>query len=70
MTDISELRELGIEDLQQRVGDVDEQVFRLRIQRSMGKTDAPNKMRELRRERARLKTLIRERELAEPAKGD
>ena len=70
MTDISELRELGIEDLQQRVGDVDEQVFRLRIQRSMGKTDAPNKMRELRRERARLKTLIRERQLAEPAKGD
>lgn len=70
MTDISELRELGAEDLQQRVGDLDEQVFRLRIQRSMGKTDAPNKMRELRRERARLKTLIRERELAERAKGD
>ena len=70
MTDINELRELGVEDLQQRVGEVDEQVFRLRIQRSMGKTDAPNKMRELRRERARLKTLIRERELAQPAKGD
>lgn len=70
MTDISELRELGAEDLQQRVGDLDEQVFRLRIQRSMGKTDAPNKMRELRRERARLKTLIRERELAKRAKGD
>ena len=70
MTDISELRELGVEDLRQRVGDLDDEVFRLRIQRSMGKTDAPNKMRELRRERARLKTLIRERELAEPAKGD
>ena len=70
MTDISELRELGVEDLRQRVGDLDDEVFRLRIQRSMGKTDAPNKMRELRRARARLKTLIRERELAEPAKGD
>ena len=69
MTDISELRDLGVEDLQQRVGELDEQVFRLRIQRSMGNTDAPNKMRELRRERARLKTLIRERELADTAEG-
>lgn len=67
MTDIGELRELGVEDLKQRVGDLDDQVFRLRIQRSMGKTDAPNKMRELRRERARANTVIRERELAETA---
>lgn len=70
MTDISELRDLGVDDLKQRADDLDDQVFRLRIQRSMGKTDAPNKMRELRRERARLKTLIREHELAEPAKGE
>lgn len=65
MTDINELRELGIEDLRLRVGDLDEQVFRLRLQRSMGKTDAPNKMGELRRERARVKTVIRERQLVE-----
>lgn len=64
MTGIDELRELGTEDLQQRVGELDDQVFRLRIQRSMGQTDASNKMRELRRERARVKTLLRERELA------
>ena len=67
MTGIDELRELGTEDLQQRVGELDDQVFRLRIQRSMGQTDASNKMRELRRERARVKTLLRERELAGPA---
>ncbi len=64
MTGIDELRELGTEDLQQRVGELDDQVFRLRIQRSMGQTDASNKMRDLRRERARVKTLLRERELA------
>lgn len=64
MTGIDELRELGTEDLQQRVGELDDQVFRLRIQRSMGQTDASNKMRELRRERARVRTLLRERELA------
>ena len=70
MADVSELRELGIEDLRRKVDDLDEQVFRLRIQRSMGKTDAPNKMRELRRERARVKTVIRELELSAAAQGD
>ena len=63
MTDIDELRELGTEDLHQRVSDLDDQVFRLRIQKSMGQTDASNKMRQLRRDRARVKTLLREREL-------
>lgn len=67
MTDMSDLREQGTEDLQIRVGDLDDQVFRLRIQRSLGKTDAPNKMRELRRECARVKTVLRERDLTETA---
>lgn len=64
MTDIAELRELGADDLAQRVLDLDDQVFRLRMQQGTGQGDAPNKMRELRRERARVKTLLRERELA------
>ena len=64
MTTISDLRELGTEALEQRVGDLDDKVFRLRIQKSMGQADASNKMRELRRDRARVKTLLRERELA------
>ena len=65
MTDTSELRELGAEDLRQRLGELDDQVFRLRLQKSMGQTDGANKMRELRRQRARVKTLMRERELAQ-----
>ena len=64
MTGIDELRELGTEDLQQREKDLDDQVFRVRMQQGMGQGEAPNKMRELRRERARVKTLLRERELA------
>ena len=62
MTKVTEFRDLGTEDLEQRVLDLDDQVFRLRIQKSMGQTDAANKMRELRRDRARVKTLLRERE--------
>ena len=69
MTDIGELRELGAEDLRQRAGELDDQVFRLRIQKSMGQTDAANKMRQLRRQRARVLTVLRERELAEAAEG-
>lgn len=64
MTDVNELRELGVEDLRQRLGELDDQVFRLRIQKSMGQTDGANKMRQLRRQRARVMTLLREHELA------
>ena len=60
MKDINELRELGSDDLKQQIDDLDDQVFRLRIQKSMGQTEASNKMKGLRRERARVKTLLRE----------
>ena len=63
MTDMTELRDLGSGDLEQRVRDLDDQVFRLRIQKSMGQTDAPKKMLQVRRERAQAKTVLREREL-------
>ncbi len=64
MAKIDDLRELGSDDLLQRVRDLDDEVFRLRLQQSMGKTDAPHKMSALRKDRARAKTLLRERELA------
>lgn len=64
MTDTSELRELGAEDLARRLLDLDDQVFRHRMQQSTTQGEGPNKMRQLRRERARVKTLLRERELA------
>ena len=63
MADIAELRELRTEDLDRRLLDLDDQVFRLRMQQTTGKSETPNKMRQLRRERARVKTLLREYEL-------
>ena len=45
----------------QRTRDLDEQVFRLRLQKSMGQGEAGNKMRPLRRELARVKTVLREK---------
>lgn len=69
MTKIDDLRELGSDDLVQRVRELDDEVFRLRLQQSMGKTDAPHKMNTLRKDRARAKTLLRERELAASGEG-
>ena len=58
---LSELRGLTVDDLKQRATDLDDQVFRLRLQRSMGQAEAGNKIRPLRRERARVKTVLREK---------
>ena len=63
MTAVAELRELPSEQLEERVRDLDDQVFRLRLQKSMGRTEAANKMKDIRRDRARAKTLLREREI-------
>ena len=58
---IGEIRELAVEDLQARAKDLDDQLFRLRIQKSMGQLEAPAKLRTLRRDLARVKTILRER---------
>ena len=58
---IGEIRELGVDDLQARAKDIDDQLFRLRIQKSMGQLEAPAKLRTLRRDLARVKTILRER---------
>ena len=63
MTKVTELRELPSEQLEERVLDLDDQVFRLRLQKSMGQAEAANKMKDIRRDRARAKTLLREREI-------
>ena len=58
---LSELRGLSADDLAQRARDLDDQVFRLRVQRSMGQTESGNKIRPLRKELARIKTVLREK---------
>jgi large subunit ribosomal protein L29 len=59
---IVEVRELGVDELQQRVKDYDDQVFRLRIQKSMGQLEAGHKLKALRRDLARVHTVLREKE--------
>jgi ribosomal protein L29 len=58
---LAQLRELPIEDLRQRARELDDQVFRLRLQKSMGQSEAGNKIGPLRREAARVQTVLREK---------
>jgi large subunit ribosomal protein L29 len=61
---VGEVRDLGVDELRAREKDLDDQLFRLRIQKSMGQLEAPAKVRELRKDLARIKTILREKELA------
>ena len=61
---VEEIRELAVDELRAREKDLDDQLFRLRIQKSMGQLEAPVKVREIRNDLARVKTILREKELA------
>ena len=61
---VAEFRDLGVDELRQREKDMDDQVFRLRIQKSMGQVEAGQKLKTLRRDLARVKTILREKETA------
>jgi large subunit ribosomal protein L29 len=57
----TELRELEAEELRIRERELEDQVFRLRIQKSMGQLEAPRKVRDARKDLARVKTILREK---------
>ena len=59
---IGEFRDLGSDELKQREKDLDDQLFRLRIQKSMGQLEAGHKLKSLRRDIARINTALREKE--------
>ena len=58
------LRELDDNELRAQEQEIGEQIFRLRFQLGMGQTDGLKKYRVLKKDRARIRTVLRERELA------
>ena len=58
---INELRDKSSDELQTRERELSEQLFKLRFQRATGRMENPSKMRQVRREIARIKTLKGER---------
>ena len=58
----SAIREMTVEEIQARVAELREELFNLRFRNSMKQLDNPLKIREGRREMARLLTVLREKE--------
>ena len=60
---VTEARDLAVDELRQREQELDDQLFRLRIQKSMGQLEAPAKVRDVRRDLAKVKTILREKQV-------
>jgi large subunit ribosomal protein L29 len=62
-----ELKDLSVEELKKRLADEQESLANLRFQLATSQLESPIKVRTVRRDIARLETLIRQREIAAPA---
>ena len=60
---VEKYRELSKNELEIQQRELSEQIFRLRFQLSTGQAEGLKKLREVRRDLARVKTLLRENEL-------
>jgi large subunit ribosomal protein L29 len=58
------LRDLDTPELEAQMKELGEQIFRLRFQLTTGQSEALGKLRTSRRQLARIKTMLRERELS------
>jgi large subunit ribosomal protein L29 len=59
---LSKMRDMSSEELRLQESEMKEQMFRLRFQWSMGQSETLKKMRELRKDQARMQTILREKE--------
>ena len=59
---LAALKELSLDELRTKERELDDQLFRLRIQKSMGQLDVPLKVRVVRRDLARVKTLLKQQQ--------
>ena len=58
---VTKLRDMSADELATQSADMREQLFKLRFQWVMGQTESLNQIRELRKQRARLETIVREK---------
>jgi large subunit ribosomal protein L29 len=61
------VREMSVDDLKGKEKELQEQLFRLRLQKSVGQIDNALKLRETRRDIARVKTILKEKRGSAPA---
>ena len=63
------VREMSADELRTKERELQEQLFRLRFQKSLGQLDNALKIRETRRDIARVKTVLRQKQQAPAAAG-
>ena len=59
----NEIRKLSTEEINKKIADSKEELFNLRMKQATGSLENPTRIRELRKTVARLKTILREREI-------
>ena len=64
---IEKLRESGVTELEAQQKDLTEQIFRLRFQLTTGQAEALKRLREAKKDLARVKTLLRAQQISAPA---
>ena len=62
-TKVGDLRELADDDLAVKLGEAREELFNLRFQAATGQLESHGRLRAVRRDIARIYTIMREREL-------
>ena len=66
---VKELRELNIAELNKKLGELKEDLFNLRFQLAINQLDNPMRIGEVKKDIARVKTVIREKELLDTTKA-
>jgi large subunit ribosomal protein L29 len=66
----SEIRDLSTDELETRLSETKEELFNLRFQNATGQLDNYRRLGVLRKDVARMQTILRERELGEGPGGD
>jgi len=61
---VKEIRELTTKEINEKIVSAKEELFNLRFQQATGSLEKPSRIKELRHEVARCKTVLRERELS------
>ena len=61
----SEIRELSLEEKLRKANDLKEELFNLRFQHEIGQLENSQKMKQIKRDIARVRTIIRESELSQ-----
>jgi large subunit ribosomal protein L29 len=59
---VKKIRDMSAEELHRHEAEMNEQMFKLRFQWAMGQTESLNKIREIRKDRARVLTILHEKE--------